>query len=62
MLKLHLNHKALYIVLQRVHVKQGTVNQPNSCFDTLKGRVIHPVSTTNIYVSSTFAKHHLTPK
>ena len=59
MSKLQLDHKALYM---RVHKKQGTVHVPNLCFEFMEGRVMHPVSITNVYMALATAKYLFIPK
>ena len=53
--KLQLDHKAHGV--QRVQKKQGTVHVPNLCYEFMEGRVMHPVSTTNVYMSLAVAKY-----
>ena len=36
-----------------MHEKQCTENVPNLCFESMQGRVMHPVSSTNVNMSLT---------
>ena len=41
----------------RVHKMQGILHVPNLCFELMAAKVMHPVSTTNVYSALTVVKY-----
>ena len=56
---LHVDHINTSQCVQRVHEKQCTENVPNLCFESMQGRVMHPVSSTNVNMSLTVSRFRL---
>ena len=57
---MQLYHKSLYIVYSgSIKSKE---QHTNLCFEFIEGRVMHPVSMINVYMSLAAAKYLFTPK